>query len=139
MADITANSVEQQARDVVAKVQKGERIEQPLTPEVEVAARALVEKLDEGNKTKVRAALDALKENVPDSIRLISLKKTMEQEVTSVTTVEQARKLLDKLDGLDADDRKIVISYLWSKLAISGYTLTIQNNKLKLNHLTDNA
>jgi uncharacterized protein Yka (UPF0111/DUF47 family) len=117
-------------------------------PVMLAAHQKRIEKLDAKIKEyqKIRDSIQLqtranLAENMqePNTVALITLKKTMEQEVISVTNVEQAKKLLDKLDGLDADSRKIVISYLWSKLAISGYILTIQNNKIRLNHQTDNA
>jgi len=47
------------------------------------------------------------------------------------------KKLLDKLDTLEPDGRKVVVSYLWSKLAHAGYSMTLQNNKISLFHSTE--
>lgn len=62
-----------------------------------------------------------------DSVTLLTLKKSLENEVSNPVTVGSLTKLLDKLAlEKDPDGKKVIVSYLWSKLAVSGYVMTIQ-------------
>lgn len=73
-----------------------------------------------------------------NSVTLNALKKSLESEVSNPVTVESLSKLLDKLEaGKDPDSRKVIVSYLWSKLAIAGYTMTIQGGKLSIQNTSD--
>lgn len=73
----------------------------------------------------------------PDGLILINLKKELEKEISSPLTVAELTKLLDKLSSLSSDERKLALSYLWSKLSANGYNMTIQNGKVVLTHTTD--
>ncbi len=75
--------------------------------------------------------------NSPDTIALTNLKSELEKEIASPITVAELTKLLDKLAGQDTDARKVIISYLWSKLTNAGYLTTIQNGKISLSNPAD--
>lgn len=73
-----------------------------------------------------------------DSVTLLTLKKSLENEVSNPVTVGSLTKLLDKLAlEKDPDGKKVIVSYLWSKLAVSGYVMTIQWNKFSIQHNID--
>ncbi len=130
-----------QADDLVAKLQNNQSITQPIPSEVIDAADKKINALSDTNKEQIRAALFALRTSTEaqsnHSTTLLNLKKSIESEISSPISVSEMKKLLDKLDTLEPDGRKVVVSYLWSKLAHAGYSMTIQNNKISLFHSTE--
>ena len=130
-------TIEQQADDIVAKLQKQEPVTQPISPEVKALAEKKIDALQEADKATIRAALSALKtdaeSNVDNSKALIELKKQLESAARTPVSVESLSKLLDNLsEQKDADSRRVIVSYIWSKLNNAGYSMTIQQGKFSL-------
>ncbi len=141
---IKTGSLDTELNDLLRKLNaaSNEISDQKMISEHDLRIKKLQNKISEYENKRntiqlqTRANLAAA-ETSPDNIRLIAFKKSIESEISSPISVSEMQKLLDKLDTLEPDGRKVVVSYLWSKLAHAGYSMTIQNNKISLFHSTE--
>ena len=73
-----------------------------------------------------------------NAVTLIALKRSLENEIAAPITIESLQKLLTKLsEEKDIDSKKIITSYLWSKLSSAWYIMTLQWGKISLQNTTD--
>lgn len=85
---------------------------------------------------QIQAKLDI--KNDPLTKRFQKYKADMVTEISQPYTVEGLKKALGTLsEEKDPDKKRILTSIIWSKLAGSEYTMTIQNGKISLQHPTD--